>query len=105
MFLLFYWPLQWTEDLFFFAMPNLPNLNSFGKLCGSGRSDDSLVLDRVKRKNSVRRMSIIEDGNVAEVLYLIPKQSMMEQLPFLNPTEYLILEKMAPPQMEPGKGD
>nr|XP_009304897.1 actin-binding LIM protein 1 isoform X38 [Danio rerio] len=82
-------------------MPNLPNLNSFGKLCGSGRSDDSLVLDRVKRKNSVRRMSIIEDGNVAEVLYLIPKQSMMEQLPFLNPTEYLILEKMAPPQMEP----
>ncbi|TRY99235.1 hypothetical protein DNTS_003379 [Danionella cerebrum] len=82
-------------------MPNLPNLNSFGKLCGSSRSDDSVVLDRVKRKNSVRRMSIIEDGNVAEVLYLIPKQSMMEQLPFLNPTEYLILEKMAPPCMPP----
>ncbi len=50
-------------------MPNLPNLNSFGKLCGSSHSDDSVVLDRVKRKNSVRRMSIIEDGNVAEVLY------------------------------------
>ncbi|XP_073684858.1 LOW QUALITY PROTEIN: actin-binding LIM protein 1 [Garra rufa] len=80
-------------------MPNLPNLNSFGKLCGSSRSDDSVVLDRVKRKNSVRRMSIIEDGNVAEVLYLIPKQSMMEQLPFLNPNEYVILEKMAPPDM------
>ncbi|XP_042623763.1 actin-binding LIM protein 1-like isoform X6 [Cyprinus carpio] len=80
-------------------MPNLPNLNSFGKLCGSGRSDESVVLDRVKRKNSVRRMSIIEDGNVAEVLYLIPKQSMMEQLPFLNPNEYIILEKMAPPDM------
>ncbi|KAF4106473.1 hypothetical protein G5714_012463 [Onychostoma macrolepis] len=83
-------------------MPNLPNLNSFGKLCGSSRSDDSVVLDRVKRKNSVRRMSIIEDGNVAEVLYLIPKQSMMEQLPFLNPNEYVILEKMAPPDMGPG---
>ncbi|XP_026132221.1 actin-binding LIM protein 1 isoform X38 [Carassius auratus] len=82
-------------------MPNLPNLNSFGKLCGSSRSDDSVVLDRVKRKNSVRRMSIIEDGNVAEVLYLIPKQSMMEQLPFLNPNEYAILEKMAPPDMGP----
>ncbi|KAL0179340.1 hypothetical protein M9458_024782, partial [Cirrhinus mrigala] len=63
--------------------------------------DDSVVLDRVKRKNSVRRMSIIEDGNVAEVLYLIPKQSMMEQLPFLNPNEYVILEKMAPPDMGP----
>ncbi|XP_017551482.2 actin-binding LIM protein 1 isoform X28 [Pygocentrus nattereri] len=46
-------------------------------------------------------MSIIEDGNVAEVLYLIPKQSMMEQLPFLNPNEYVILEKMAPPPMGP----
>lgn len=85
-------------------MPNLPNLNSFGKLCGSSQSEDSVVLDRVKRKNSVRRMSIIEDGNVAEVLYLIPKQSMMEQLPFLNPNEYVILEKMAPPDMGPGKG-
>ncbi|XP_016106674.1 actin-binding LIM protein 1-like isoform X18 [Sinocyclocheilus grahami] len=82
-------------------MPNLPKLNSFGKLCGSSHSDDSVVLDRVKRKNSVRRMSIIEDGNVAEVLYLIPKQSMMEQLPFLNPNEYVILEKMAPPDMGP----
>ncbi|XP_039520916.1 actin-binding LIM protein 1 isoform X27 [Pimephales promelas] len=82
-------------------MPNLPNLNSFGKLCGTSRSDDSVVLDRVKRKNSVRRMSIIEDGNVAEVLYLIPKQSMMEQLPFLNPNEYVILEKMPPLDMEP----
>ncbi|KAK7122515.1 hypothetical protein R3I94_019579 [Phoxinus phoxinus] len=82
-------------------MPNLPNLNSFGKLCGTSRSDDSVVLDRVKRKNSVRRMSIIEDGNVAEVLYLIPKQSMMEQLPFLNPNEYVILEKMAPLDMGP----
>ncbi len=85
-------------------MPNLPNLNSFGKLCGSSQSEDSVVLDRVKRKNSVRRMSIIEDGNVAEVLYLIPKQSMMEQLPFLNPNEYVILEKMAPSDMGPGKG-
>ncbi|XP_017551486.1 actin-binding LIM protein 1 isoform X36 [Pygocentrus nattereri] len=82
-------------------MPNLPNLNSLGKLCGSGRSDDSIIQDRARHKNSVRRMSIIEDGNVAEVLYLIPKQSMMEQLPFLNPNEYVILEKMAPPPMGP----
>lgn len=84
-------------------MPNLPNLNSFGKICGTRGSDDHVVLDRVKRKNSVRRMSIIEDGDVAEVLYLIPKQSMMEQLPFLNPSEYLILEKIAAPDMGPGK--
>ncbi|XP_049320561.1 actin-binding LIM protein 1 isoform X19 [Astyanax mexicanus] len=82
-------------------MPNLPNLNSLGKLCGSGRSDDSIIQDRARHKNSVRRMSIIEDGNIAEVLYLIPKQSMTEQLPFLNPSEYVILEKMAPPSMGP----
>ncbi|XP_047673293.1 actin-binding LIM protein 1 isoform X9 [Tachysurus fulvidraco] len=73
---------------------NMPKLSSLGKLCGSSHSDDIIIHDQVKHKNSVRRMSIIEDGNVAEVLYLIPKQSMMEQLPFLDPREYLILERM-----------
>ncbi|CAL8282268.1 unnamed protein product [Merluccius merluccius] len=77
------------------AMPTLPSLSSLGRICGSSHADDTLVLDRVKRKNSVRRMSIIEDGEIAEVLYLIPKQSMMEQLPFLNPNDYILCEKMA----------
>uniref|UniRef100_UPI0037E98140 actin-binding LIM protein 1-like n=1 Tax=Semicossyphus pulcher TaxID=241346 RepID=UPI0037E98140 len=75
------------------GMSGLLNLSSLGRICGSG--NDMIVLDRVKRKNSVRRMSIIEDGEVAEVLYLIPKQSMMEQLPFLNPNDYILCEKMA----------
>ncbi|XP_060714328.1 actin-binding LIM protein 1 isoform X3 [Tachysurus vachellii] len=79
-----------TEDL------NMPKLSSLGKLCGSSHSDDIIIQDQVKHKNSVRRMSINKDGNVAEVLYLIPKQSMMEQLPFLDPREYLILERMPP---------
>ncbi|XP_054913877.1 actin-binding LIM protein 1-like isoform X1 [Poeciliopsis prolifica] len=73
----------------------LLNLNSLGKLCGSGNSSDMVILDRVKRKNSVRRMSIIEDGQLAEVLYLIPKQCMMEQLPFINPDDYIVCEKLA----------
>lgn len=81
----------------------MPNLSSLGKLCGSSHSDDIIIQNQVKHKNSVRRMSVIEDGNVAEVLYLIPKQSMMEQLPFLDPSEYVILEKMAPPDTGAGK--
>ncbi|XP_062331407.1 actin-binding LIM protein 1 [Osmerus eperlanus] len=81
----------WAESLSGLNMPTLPSL---GRMCGSSHGDDMVVLDRVKRKNSVRRMSIIEDGQVAEVLYLIPKQSMMEQLPFLNPNDYILCEKM-----------
>lgn len=77
------------------SMSSLLNLNSLGRICGSSHSNEMVVLDRVKRKNSVRRMSIIEDGEVAEVLYLIPKQSMMEQLPFLNPNDYILCEKLA----------
>ncbi|XP_077961063.1 actin-binding LIM protein 1a isoform X4 [Gasterosteus aculeatus] len=73
-------------------MPTLPNLNSLGKLCSSNRSH-SVDRVRVKRKSSVKRMSIIEDGHVAEVLYLIPKQY-MEQLPFLNPNEYYLSERL-----------
>ncbi|XP_023267088.1 actin-binding LIM protein 1-like isoform X5 [Seriola lalandi dorsalis] len=77
------------------SMSNLLNLSSLGRICGSSHSNEMVVLDRVKRKNSVRRMSIIEDGEIAEVLYLIPKQSMMEQLPFINPDDYILCEKLA----------
>uniref|UniRef100_A0A8C8SEH7 Actin binding LIM protein 1 n=1 Tax=Pelusios castaneus TaxID=367368 RepID=A0A8C8SEH7_9SAUR len=55
-------------------MPSFPILNTFGKLCGSGKSEE-LLSERVKFRNSIKRMSIIEDGDIAEVLYLIPKQS------------------------------
>ncbi|XP_060130755.1 actin-binding LIM protein 1 isoform X13 [Zootoca vivipara] len=72
-------------------MPSFPSLNSFGKLCGSGKSK-RLVSERIKFKNSIKRMSIIEDGNIAEVLYLVPKQSVMKQLPYLNPDDYYLCE-------------
>ncbi|KAF7667703.1 hypothetical protein LDENG_00048990 [Lucifuga dentata] len=75
-------------------MSSLLNLSSLGRICGSTDTDDVIVLDRVKRKNSVRRMSIFEDGEITEVLYLIPKQPMMEQLPFLNPNDYILYEKL-----------
>lgn len=84
-----------AESLYSMSMSNLLTLNSLGRICGSSHSNEVVVLDRVKRKNSVRRMSIIEDGEIAEVLYLIPKQSMMEQLPFLDPSEYILCEKLA----------
>ncbi|XP_055083291.1 actin-binding LIM protein 1 isoform X1 [Periophthalmus magnuspinnatus] len=73
-------------------MPNLPNLNSLGKLCSSNRSN-SVDKVRVKRKSSVKRMSIIEDGQVAEVLYLIPKEY-LEQMPYLNPNDYYLSERL-----------
>lgn len=73
-------------------MPTLPNLNSLGKLCSSSRSHN-VDRVRVKRKSSVKRMSIIEDGHVAEVLYLIPKQY-MEQMPYLNPNDYYLSERL-----------
>ncbi|XP_056104242.1 actin-binding LIM protein 1a isoform X11 [Rhinichthys klamathensis goyatoka] len=76
-------------------MPSLPTLNSLGKLCGSGRSQQ-VDRTRIKRTNSVKRMSVIEDGRVAEVLYLIPKQSMMQQLPFINPDDYYLSESLTP---------
>ncbi|XP_068162257.1 lysosomal dipeptide transporter MFSD1-like [Antennarius striatus] len=84
-----------AESLDSMTMSGLLNLNSLGRICGSSHSNEMVVLDRVKRKNSVRRMSIIEDGEIAEVLYLIPKQSMMQQLPFLNPNDYILCEKLA----------
>ncbi|XP_077585442.1 actin-binding LIM protein 1a isoform X2 [Stigmatopora nigra] len=73
-------------------MPTLPNLDSLGKLCSSNHSQN-IDHVRLKRKNSIKRMSIIEDGHVAEVLYLIPKQY-MEQLPYLNPNDYYLSEKL-----------
>ncbi|CAL9688155.1 unnamed protein product [Knipowitschia caucasica] len=73
-------------------MPNLPNLNSLGKICSSNRSHNVAKV-RVKRKSSVKRMSIIEDGHVAEVLYLIPKQY-LEQMPYLNPNDYYLSERL-----------
>ena len=78
-------------------MPNLPNLNSFGRICGPSGEDEMVVVDRAKWKNSVRRMSIIENGDVTEVVYLIPRQAMMDQLPFLNPEDYVLCEKMVGP--------
>uniref|UniRef100_A0A8C6ZUQ1 Actin binding LIM protein 1 n=1 Tax=Nothoprocta perdicaria TaxID=30464 RepID=A0A8C6ZUQ1_NOTPE len=57
-------------------MPSFPILNTFGKLCGSSKSKE-LVLEKVKFRNSIKRMSIIEDGDIAEVLYLIPKKSVL----------------------------
>nr|XP_020635601.1 actin-binding LIM protein 1 isoform X16 [Pogona vitticeps] len=72
-------------------MPSFPILNSLGKLCGSGKSK-RLVTERIKYRNSVRRMSVIEDGDIAEVLYLIPKQSVMKHLPYLNPDDYYLCE-------------
>ncbi|XP_046776311.1 actin-binding LIM protein 1 isoform X29 [Gallus gallus] len=74
-------------------MPSFPILNSFGKLCGSSKSKE-LVLEKVKYRNSVRRMSVIEDGDIAEVLYLIPKQSLLKQLPYLNPDDYYLCERL-----------
>lgn len=73
-------------------MPTLPNLNSLSKLCSSSRSQKADRV-RVKRKSSVKRMSIIEDGHVAEVLYLVPKEY-MEQMPYLNPNDYYLSERL-----------
>ncbi|XP_049337229.1 actin-binding LIM protein 1a isoform X12 [Astyanax mexicanus] len=74
-------------------MPSLPTLNTLGKLCGSGRSQQ-VDRRRINRKTSVKRRSVIEDGRVAEVLYLIPKQCMMQQLPFINPDDYYLSESL-----------
>ncbi|KAJ1140282.1 hypothetical protein NDU88_006639 [Pleurodeles waltl] len=37
-------------------------------------------------------MSIIEDGEISEVLYLVPKRSMLRQMPYLNPADYYLCE-------------
>ncbi|KAM6956512.1 actin-binding LIM protein 1a [Aplochiton taeniatus] len=74
-------------------MPSLPTLNSLGKLWSSNHSHSGGRV-RVKHKSSIKRMSIIEDGQVAEVLYLIPKQY-MAQMPFLNPNDYYLSERLS----------
>ncbi|XP_026133761.1 actin-binding LIM protein 1-like isoform X11 [Carassius auratus] len=76
-------------------MPSLPTLSSLGKLCGSGRSQH-VDRTRIKRTNSVKRISVIEDGRVTEVLYLIPKEPVMQQLPFINPGDYYLTESLTP---------
>ncbi|KAL0178533.1 hypothetical protein M9458_027427, partial [Cirrhinus mrigala] len=76
-------------------MPTLPTLTSLGKLCGSGRSQQ-VDRTRIKRTNSVKRISVIEDGRVSEVLYLVPKESVMQQLPFINPDDYYLTESLSP---------
>ncbi|XP_058882017.1 actin-binding LIM protein 1-like isoform X23 [Acipenser ruthenus] len=81
-------------------MPLLPNLNSLGKLCGSSRST-GVMPDKPARRSSVKRMSIIEDGDLAEVLYLIPKQSMLRQLPNLNPNDYYLCERLMDVAIDP----
>ncbi|CAB1343324.1 unnamed protein product [Coregonus sp. 'balchen'] len=72
---------------------NMPTLNRLGKLCSSNRSHTVDRLTHIKHRNSVKRMSIIEDGQVAEVLYLIPKVY-MQQLPYLNPNDYYLSERL-----------
>ncbi|XP_041722088.1 actin-binding LIM protein 1 isoform X8 [Coregonus clupeaformis] len=71
----------------------MPTLNRLGKLCSSNRSHTVDRLTHIKHRNSVKRMSIIEDGQVAEVLYLIPKVY-MQQLPYLNPNDYYLSERL-----------
>ncbi|XP_069095402.1 actin-binding LIM protein 1 isoform X22 [Pleurodeles waltl] len=73
-------------------MPSFPSLNLLGRLCGSGRSK---VVQSSKNKShpgAVKRMSIIEDGEISEVLYLVPKRSMLRQMPYLNPADYYLCE-------------
>ncbi|XP_031762177.1 actin-binding LIM protein 1 isoform X31 [Xenopus tropicalis] len=71
-----------------------PRLNTLGRLCGSGRSKEAQQPSRTKPGNSVKRMSIIEDGEIAEVLYLIPKQTVLQHMPYLNPDDYYLCEEL-----------
>ncbi|XP_032844538.1 actin-binding LIM protein 1 isoform X10 [Tyto alba] len=73
-------------------MPSFPILNSFRKLCGSSQTEE-LVLEEVTFKNSVKNTSVIENEDIADVLYLIPKQSLLKQLPYLNPDDYYLCEQ------------
>ncbi|XP_071985471.1 actin-binding LIM protein 1 isoform X20 [Engystomops pustulosus] len=76
-------------------MPSFPrSLNALGRLCSSGRSKD-VPSAKNKPANTVKRMSIIEDGEIAEVLYLIPKQSMLQHMPFINPDDYYLCEELS----------
>ncbi|XP_034148581.1 actin-binding LIM protein 1a isoform X5 [Esox lucius] len=71
----------------------MPTLTRLSKLCSSSRSHRVDRPTRVRRQDSVKRLSVIEDGEVAEVLYLIPKVY-MQQLPFINPNDYYLSERL-----------
>ncbi|XP_068113515.1 actin-binding LIM protein 1 isoform X13 [Hyperolius riggenbachi] len=75
-------------------LPFPRGLNALGRLCSSGRSKD-VPSGKSKASNAVKRMSIIEDGEIAEVLYLIPKQSMLQHMPYLNPDDYYLCEELS----------
>ncbi|KAJ8014098.1 hypothetical protein DPEC_G00036720 [Dallia pectoralis] len=72
---------------------DMPTLTRLSKLCSSSRSHRADRPSRVKRQDSVKRLSVLEDGEVAEVLYLIPKVY-MQQLPFINPNDYYLSERL-----------
>lgn len=82
------------------VMPTLPNLNSLGKMCSTIRSQTMEHLDlerqieRQTHRHGVKRMSIIEDGQVAEVLYLIPKQYVQQQMPYINHNNYYLTDRL-----------
>ncbi|XP_069467977.1 actin-binding LIM protein 1 isoform X3 [Ambystoma mexicanum] len=73
-------------------MTSFPGLSFLGRLCGSGRSKVVYSGKAKRHPGSVKRMSIIEDGAISEVLYLIPKRSMLRQMPYLNPADYYLCE-------------
>ncbi|XP_075071726.1 actin-binding LIM protein 1 isoform X15 [Mixophyes fleayi] len=76
-------------------MPSFPrSLNALGRLCSSGHSKD-VPSSKNKPGNAVKRMSIIEDGEIAEVLYLIPKQSLLQHIPYINPDDYYLCEELS----------
>ncbi|TRY86779.1 hypothetical protein DNTS_008309 [Danionella cerebrum] len=62
----------------------------FGLDGQSGQADQN----RIQSSNSITRRSIIEDGRVAEVLYLVPKHLVMQQLPSINPEDYYLAERL-----------
>lgn len=72
-------------------MPSFSILNIFAKFCASGKSK-RLVPKQIKLEDSAERRFVLEDGDVAEVLYLIPKQSVMKKLPYLNPDDCYLCE-------------
>lgn len=73
------------------GMPSFSILNSFAKFCASGKSK-RLVPKRTELKNSVKTLFILENGDFAEVLYHNPKQSVVKQLPFMNPDDCYLCE-------------
>ncbi|OCT69723.1 hypothetical protein XELAEV_18036647mg, partial [Xenopus laevis] len=71
-----------------------PGLNTLGKLCGSGLSKEAQQPSINKPGTSVKRMSIIEDEEISEVLYLIPKQTLLQHMNHLNPNHDYLCEEL-----------